>query len=105
MQSTASSMFGGSTWTSICRCAGNVQSSAVTVIAVLVVGVTESRFFRRSGRSAGMSVAVYLRTRGLRARARSPVPALFFQVEKVREGMASVRRGFEGTHPSSRICA
>ena len=36
----------------------------------------ESMFFRRSGRSAGMSVAVYLRTNGPSASARSPVPAL-----------------------------
>jgi hypothetical protein len=65
------------------------------VVAVLAVGDAESMFFRRSGRSAGMSVAVYLRTRGLSASARSPVPALFFRVKKVREGMASVRRGFQ----------
>lgn len=67
---------------------GSVQSSAVTVTAVEVEVLAgrvdsegaESTFFRRSGRSAGMSVAVYLRTRGLSARARSPVPALFVDV-------------------------
>jgi len=52
---------------------------AVSFVLVLVVvgdtgGVT---FLRRRGRSAGMSVAVYLRTRGLSASATSPVPALF----------------------------
>ena len=48
------------------------------VVEVLEVESTESTFFRRSGRSAGMSVAVYLRTRGLSASARSPVPALLY---------------------------
>lgn len=43
--------------------------------------LAESRFFRRSGRSAGMSVAVYLRTRGPSASARSPVPALYFSCQ------------------------
>jgi hypothetical protein len=47
------------------------------VVELLAVEGAESTFFRRSGRSAGMSVAVYLRTRGLSASARSPVPALF----------------------------
>jgi hypothetical protein len=89
MQSTTSSMSGGSAWTSSWRCAGSVQSSAVTVtvvVEVLAVEGAESTFFRRSGRSAGMSVAVYLRTRGLSARARSPVPALFIlcRFERVR---------------------
>ena len=68
-------MSGGSARTSSWRCAGSVQSSAVTVVVVvevLVVEGEESTFFRRSGRSAGMSVAVYLRTRGLSASARSP---------------------------------
>lgn len=81
MQSTISSTSGGSARTSSWRCAGNVQSSAVTVtvvVDVLAVEGEESTFFRRSGRSAGMSVAVYLRTRGLSASARSPVPALFY---------------------------
>jgi hypothetical protein len=50
----------------------------VTVVVAVVVEVlaVESMFFRSSGRSAGMSVAVYLRTRALSASARSPVPAL-----------------------------
>jgi hypothetical protein len=82
MQSTTSSMSGKSARTSSWRCAGSVQSSAVTVtVAVeVLLGVegAESTFFRRSGRSAGISVAVYLRTRGLSASARSPVPALFY---------------------------
>ena len=80
MQSTTSSMSGGSARTSSWRWAGSVQSSDVTVtvaVEVLAVEGKESTFFRRSGRSAGMSVAVYLRTRGLSASARSPVPALF----------------------------
>jgi len=80
MQSTTSSMSGGSVRTSSWRCAGSVQSSAVTVIVVvevLAVEGAENTFFWRSGRSAGISVAVYLRTRGLSASARSPVPALF----------------------------
>jgi hypothetical protein len=83
MQSTTSSMSGGSVWMSSWRCAGSVQSRAVTVTVEVLVGRlegAESRFFRRSGRSAGMSVAVYLRTRGLSASARSPVPALFVDV-------------------------
>ena len=66
--------------TSSWRWAGSVQSSAVSVtVDVLVVEGEESTvaFFRRSGRRAGMSVAVYLRTKGLSASARSPVPALF----------------------------
>jgi hypothetical protein len=46
-------------------------------VTVTVDSEVESTFFRRSGRSAGVSVAVYLRTRGLSASARSPVPALF----------------------------
>jgi hypothetical protein len=59
---------------------------AVVVDALAAEG-EESTFFRRSGRSAGMSVAVYLRTRGLSATARRPVPALFFilcRVDRVR---------------------
>ena len=111
MQSTTSSMSGGSARTSSWRCAGSVQSSAVTVVGdveesveVLVEGA-ESRFFRRSGRSAGMSVAVYLRTRGLSASARSPVPALFIYVGlRIYEcGWGEV--SWEFTHPSSRMCA
>lgn len=87
MQSTTSSMSGGSAWTSICRCAGSVQSSAVIVTGGVLAGWAEAEvevegvgctFFRRSGRSAGMSVAVYLRTRGPSASARSPVPALIY---------------------------
>jgi hypothetical protein len=69
------------------RCAGSVQSSAVTVTAEVLAGRrvedvegAGSVFFRRSGRRAGMSVAVYLRTRGPSASARSPVPALFVDV-------------------------
>jgi hypothetical protein len=54
---------------------GRVQSKAVAVIVLVVVGGTESRFFRRSGRSTGMSVAVYLRARG-------PTPS-----EREREGL------------------
>jgi hypothetical protein len=83
MQSTTSSMSGGSAWTSSWRWAGSVQSSAVTVTVEVLAGRVEgagSTFFRRSGRRAGMSVAVYLRTSGLSASARRPVPALFVDV-------------------------
>jgi len=52
-------------------------AAAVTVLVPVVGGAgTERRFFRRRGRSAGMSVAVYLRAMGARASARRPVPAL-----------------------------
>ena len=80
------------------------------VVEVLAVEGEESTFFRRSGRSAGISVAVYLRTRGLSANARSPVPALFYfmsKVERVRDLI--YEREWEGflrdAHPSSRMCA
>jgi hypothetical protein len=80
------------------------------VVEVLAVEGAESTFFRRSGRSAGMSVAVYLRTRGLSASARSPVPALFYfmsRVERVSDLIYECEWGrFLGnTHPSSRMCA
>jgi hypothetical protein len=55
----------------------STAAAAVTVLVPVVGGAgTERRFFRRRGRSAGMSVAVYLRAMGASARARRPVPAL-----------------------------
>lgn len=80
------------------------------VVEVLAVEGEESTFFRRSGRSAGISVAVYLRTRGLSANARSPVPALFYfmsKVERVRDLIYECEwEGFlRDAHPSSRMCA
>lgn len=90
-------MSGGFERTSSWRWAGNVQSSDVSVIVdVRVVEGEESNvtFFRRSGRRAGMSVAVYLRTRGLSASARSPVPALFiylFFMSDLMRGCVCVR--------------
>lgn len=52
-----------------------------------------------------MSVAVYLRTRGLSASARSPVPALFPGSEGELNYDESVDgEGLEVTHPSSRMC-
>lgn len=94
--------------TSSWRWAGSVQSSAVSVtVDVLVVEGEESTvaFFRRSGRRAGMSVAVYLRTRGLSASARSPVPALFIYFIHVGfERYTVYECAFLGdTHPSSRM--
>lgn len=72
---------------------GDVEES----VEVLVEGA-ESRFFRRSGRSAGMSVAVYLRTRGLSASARSPVPALFIYLCRVEDIRVWMGRGFLGVY-------
>jgi len=44
---------------------------------------TETKFLRRRGTRAGVSVTVYLRTRGPSASARSPVPALVFHGSEV----------------------
>ena len=60
------------------------MTAAVEAMAPLVGGANvEAKFLRRRGMSAGISVAVYLRTRGPSASARSPVPALVFHGSEV----------------------
>ena len=60
------------------------MTAAVEAMAPVVGGANvEAKFLRRRGMSAGVSVAVYLRTRGPSASARSPVPALMFHGSEV----------------------